>query len=52
MPYPYSKFREGVDAEAHVRDFLTTWEIKHGAQTLSAAEDKSKIAKFVLSLYG
>ena len=53
MPYPYSKFREGADAEAHVRDFLTTWEINHGAQRLSAAaEDKSKIAEFVLSLEG
>ena len=31
MPYPYSKFREGVDAEAHIRNFLTTWEINHGA---------------------
>ena len=36
MPYTYSKFREGTDAEAHVRDFLTTWEINHGAQRLSA----------------
>ena len=53
MPYPYSKFREGADAEAHIRDFLTTWEINHGAQRLSAAtEDKSKIAEFVLSLDG
>ena len=53
MPYHYSKFREGTDAEAHVRDFLTTWEINHGAQRLSAdAEDKSKIAEFVLSLDG
>ena len=53
MPYPYSKFREGVDAEVHIRDFLTTWEINHGAQRLSAiAEDKSKIVEFVLSLDG
>mgnify|MGYP000432721274 CR=1 FL=1 len=51
MPYPYSKFREGADAEAHVRDFLTTWEINHGAQRLlAAAKDKSKIVEFVLSL--
>ena len=27
MPYPYSKYRDGADAEAHIRDFLTTWEI-------------------------
>ena len=53
MPYPYSKFREGADAEAHIRDFLTTWEINHGAQRLSAVgEDKSKIVEFVLSLDG
>ena len=53
MPYPYSKFREGVDAEAHIRDFLTTWEINHGAQRLSViVEDKSKIVEFVLSLDG
>ena len=53
MPFPYSKFCEGTDAEAHVRDFLTTWEINHGAQKLSAAaEDKSKIVEFVLSLDG
>ena len=53
MSYPYSKYRDGVYAEAHIRDFLTTWEINHAAQRLSAAaEDKSKIAEFVLSLDG
>ena len=53
MPYPYSKYRDGADAEAHIRDFLTTWEINHGAQRLSATtEDKSKIAEFVFSLDG
>ena len=53
MPYPYSKYRDGADAEAHIRNFLTTWEINHGAQRLSATtEDKSKIAEFVLSLDG
>ena len=53
MPYPYSKYRDGVDAEAHIRDFLTTWEINHAAQRLSTVvEDKSKIAEFVLSLDG
>ena len=25
MPYSYSKYRDGVDAEAHIRDFVTTW---------------------------
>ena len=53
MSYPYSKYRDGADAEAHIRDFLTTWEINHATQRLStAAEDKSKIAEFVLSLDG
>ena len=53
MPYPYSKYRDGVDAEVHFRNFLTTWEINHGAQQLSAAaEDKSKIVEFMLSLNG
>ena len=37
----------------HVGDFLTTWEINHGAQRLSAeAGDKSEIVEFVLSLDG
>ena len=35
MSYPYSKYRDDVDAEAHIRDFLTTWEINHAAQRLS-----------------
>ena len=53
MSYPYSKYRDDVDAEAHIRDFLTTWEINHAAQRLStAAKDKSKIVEFVLSLDG
>ena len=42
MAYPYSKYRDGADANAHIRDFLKTWEINHGAQRMSsAAEDKS-----------
>ena len=53
MPYPYSKYPDGADAKAHIRDFLTTWEINHGAQWLSgAAKDKSKITEFILSLDG
>ena len=53
MPYHYSKYKDGADAEAHIRDFLTTWEINHAPQRLSTTiEDKSKIAKFVLSLDG
>ena len=53
MPYLYLKYRDGADAEVYIRDFLTTWEINHGAQRLSAvAEDKSKFAEFVLSLDG
>ena len=53
MPYPYSKYKDGADAEAHIRDFLTTWEINHAAQRLSTVvEDKSEIAESVLSLDG
>ena len=53
MLYPYSKYRDGVDVEAHIRDFLTTWAINHAAQWLSiAAEDNLKIAEFVQSLDG
>ena len=53
MPYPYSKYRDGANAEAHIKDFLTTWEINHGAQRLSAAaEDKSKIVESILSMDG
>ena len=41
MSYPYSKYRDGADAEAHIRDFLTTCEINHAAQRLSTVvEDK------------
>ena len=53
MAYPYSKYRDGTDANAYIRDFLKTWEINHGAERLSlAAEDKSKIVEFVLSQDG
>ena len=53
ISYPYSKYRDDADAEAHIRDFLTIWEINHAAQRLSAtAEEKSKIVEFVLSLDG
>ena len=41
MSYPYSKYRDDADAEAHIRDFLITWEVNHVAQQLSAlAEEK------------
>ena len=46
MPYPYSKYRDGADTEAHVCDFLTTWEVNHVAQRLSTAAEE----KFVLSM--
>ena len=53
MSYPYSKYRDGVDVEARIRDFLTTSEINHATHRLSTtAEDKSKIAECVLSLDG
>ena len=29
MPYPYPKYRDDPDAEAHVYSFLQTWEANH-----------------------
>ena len=43
MPYPYSKYRDGAATQAHIRDFLTTWEINHGAQRLSATTEDLKL---------
>ena len=51
MSYPYPKYNDEADANAHVRAFLTTWQANHVLQRLSEAyADKSKIAKFGLSL--
>ena len=53
MPYPYQKYNEEPDAEAHIRAFLTTWQANHVSQRLSTVDaDASKIANFGLSLEG
>ena len=51
MSYPYSKYNDEADVEAHLRAFLTTWQANHVSQRLSEADtDKSEIAKFGLLL--
>ena len=51
MSYPYPKYNYELDAEAHVRTFLTTWQENHVSQHLAEPEpEKSKIAEFGLLL--
>ena len=51
MSYPYPKYHDEADAEAHMRAFLTMWQANHVSQRLSKVDaDKSKIAKFRFSL--
>ena len=46
MPYPYSKYRDDPDAEAHVYAVLQMWEANHVSQRLIEPEAKrSKIAE-------
>ena len=53
MLYPYPKYNDESDAEAHVRAFLTTRQVNHVSQRLSEANaDKSKIVEFGLLLNG
>ena len=53
MLYLYPKYNDQVDAEVHIRAFLTTWQANHVSQRLSEANaDKSKIAEIRLSLEG
>ena len=53
MPYPYPKYNDEADTEAHMRAFLTPWQANHVSQRLSEADAaKSKIAEFGLSLDG
>ena len=53
MLYPYPKYNDEADAEAHVCAFLTTWQGNHVSQRLSEVDnDKSKIVEFRLSLEG
>ena len=47
MHYPYPRYADGADAEAHVRAFLATWQANHVSQRLAAAYvETSKIAEF------
>ena len=51
MPYPYPKYNDEPDAEAHVRGFLTTWQANHVSRRLEEPEaKKSNIEEFGLSL--
>ena len=51
--YPYIRYNDEADAEAHARAFLTTWEANHVSQCLAVANaNASKIAEFGLSLNG
>ena len=53
MSYPYSKYNDEADVEAHVRVFLTTWHANDVFQRLSLVDaDALKIADFGLSLEG
>ena len=42
MPYPYSRYNDEPDAEAHVCTFLTTWQGNHVSQRLSEAKTKNQ----------
>ena len=53
MSYPYPKYRDDPDAEAHVYAFLQTWEANHVSQRLTELEAKrSKIAELDMTLEG
>ena len=53
MSYPYSKYRDDPDAEAHVYAFLQTWEANHVSQRLTEPEvGRSKITEFSMTLEG
>ena len=53
MPYPYPKYRDEPDAEAHVYAFLQTWEANYVSQRLTEPEpERSKIAEFGMTLEG
>ena len=53
MSYPYTKYRDDLDAEAHVYTFLHTCEANHVLQRLKEAKvERSKIAEFGMTLVG
>ena len=53
MPYPYPRYNGEADAEAHIRAYLTTWQVNHASKCFGLIEANiSKIAEFGLSLDG
>ena len=53
MSYPYPKYNDEADEEAHMHAFLTTWQANHVSQKVSEADaNKSQIAEFRLLLDG
>ena len=53
MPYPYPKYWDDPDAEAHVYTFLWTWEANNVSQRLTEPEaERSKVAEFGMTLEG
>ena len=53
MSYPYPKYNDKADAEAHVRTFLMIGQANHVSQRwLEVDANKSKIADFGLSFDG
>ena len=53
IPYPYPKYWDEPNADAHVHAFLHTWEANYISQQLTISKaGRSKIAEFGLSLEG
>ena len=53
MSYPYPRYNDEADAEAHIRAYLTTWQANHASKRLGVTKANiSKIAEFGLSLEG
>ena len=51
MPYPYMKYWDEPDVEAHVYAFLQTWEANHVSHWFTEAEvERSKIEEFWMTL--
>ena len=51
MSYPYPRYNDEADAEAHVCTFLRTWQTSHVSQRLAEQDaNASKIAEFGLLL--
>ena len=51
IQYPYPKYRDDPDVEAHVYAFLQAWEANHVSQRLTEPEvEQSKVAEFSITL--